>query len=123
MSKREMARVALLLPLLVVILTKTNSDSDSLHPSPVVTLHAKEEPLREVLLGISNQTGSRLKIEGRIPDIPVSLSANGKHLFQVMDALCENEVCRWKWESYLVVWPAGDPTPEWISTRSCPGPG
>lgn len=118
MSRVRLARLALVFPLLVV--TLGNSGLDSLAPLPVVTVYAREEPLREVLRDISTQTGSRLRIEGRIPNVPVSMSASRKRLAQVMDALCEKESCRWKWESYLVVWPAEDPTPEWSSTSSCP---
>lgn len=98
--------------------TADSAAENSLAPFPVVTVYAREEPLRDVLRDIAIQTGSRLRIEGQLLNVPISLSASRKHLAQVMDALCEVESCRWKWESYLVVWPVEDPTPEW-NANSC----
>lgn len=115
MDKERLARFAVVIPLLVVTLGLTNrprlanSDLESLVPLPVITVDAREEPLREVLGEISIQAGARLKIEGSIPNDPVSMSARKKHLSKVMDALCERESCRWKWESYFGCMARGGP--------------
>lgn len=95
------------------------SDLEQLAPFPTITIRATSEPLRQIFSDIAVQTGSRLKIEGAINNEGFSLRADGARLGQVMDAICRDARCHWKWESYLVVWPEDKPTPEWNSNGPC----
>jgi hypothetical protein len=77
-----------------------------------VTLFVRDGSLHAVLGDVSNQAGARLKVRG-LKERPVTVEASGLPVQKLMDDLCEDLDCRWKLETYLVVWPAGEPTPEW----------
>lgn len=77
-----------------------------------VTLFVRDGSLPAVLGDVSMQVGARLKVSG-LNDNPVSIAATDSPVREVMNSLCQALDCRWKLETYLVVWPAGERTPEW----------
>lgn len=80
--------------------------------NPRVTLFVQDGSPPAVLGDVSMQIGARLKVNG-LKDTPVSVAAADSPVLEVMNSLCEDLDCRWKLETYLVVWPAGERTPEW----------
>lgn len=81
-----------------------------------VTLYVRDGSLPAVLGDVSAQIGARLKAAG-LKDRPVSIEAADSPVGEFMSSLCQDMDCRWKLETYLVVWSAGERTPEWSSAQ------
>lgn len=55
---------------------------------PLVTLEAKDRPLRLIAGDLQRQTGIQVRTEGAIAEVKVSVSASGSLLWKVLDGFC-----------------------------------
>lgn len=81
--------------------------------SEPVTLSVAEGRLHGVLEDVATQANADLWISPGVEDQPLSISATGLPVRDVLEGLCARDRCRWKMVTSIVVWGGEEPTPEW----------
>ncbi|HEV2853268.1 MAG TPA: hypothetical protein VHC97_10735 [Thermoanaerobaculia bacterium] len=72
-----------------------------------------EGRLHGVLEQVAAQANADLWISPGVENPPLSISATGLPVRDVLKDLCERDRCRWKIVTSIVVWDSEEPTPEW----------
>ena len=78
-----------------------------------VTISVAEGRLQGVLEQVAGQVNAELWISPGVENPPLSMSATGLPVRDVLEGLCARERCRWKMVTSIVVWDSQEPTPEW----------
>jgi hypothetical protein len=78
-----------------------------------ITISVEEGRLHAVLEDVAAQANARLWISPGVENRPLSFSAEGAPVKDVLSDLCEGDRCRWKVVTSIVVWDSQEPTPEW----------
>jgi hypothetical protein len=81
--------------------------------SEPITISVENGRLRGVFKEVAAQANADLWMSSGVEDVPLSISATGLPVRDVMSALCERDRCRWKLVTSIVVWDRQEPTPEW----------
>jgi len=78
-----------------------------------VTISVAEGRLHGVLEEVAGQANGELWISSGVENPPLSISATGLPVRDVLEGLCARDRCRWKIVTSIVVWAPQEPTPEW----------
>lgn len=81
--------------------------------SEPITLSVEDGGLHGVLQEVASQANASLWISQGLEDVPVTFSAQGVPVRDILSDLCEGDRCRWKMVTSIVVWDSQEPTPEW----------
>jgi hypothetical protein len=81
--------------------------------SEPITISVEDGRLHGVFKNVAAQVNARLWISPGVENVPVSFSAEGVPVRDVLSDLCERDRCRWKMVTSIVVWDRREPTPEW----------
>jgi len=81
--------------------------------SEPVTISVAEGRLQGVLEQVAAQANADLWISPGVENLPLSISATGLPVREVLKGLCARDRCRWKVVTSMVVWDREEPTPEW----------
>jgi hypothetical protein len=108
-----MRRAVLIFGGIAFLLSGRLDPAGSLLGSEPVTMSVEEGRLHGVLGQAATQANARLWISPGVEDRPLSFSATGVPVKDVLSDLCEGDRCRWKMVTSIVVWDRREPTPEW----------
>lgn len=81
--------------------------------SEPITISVEDGRLHGVFKEVAAQANARLWISPGVENRPLSFSAAGVPVRDVLSDLCGGDRCRWKMVTSIVVWDSQEPTPEW----------